>query len=111
MNTAATPMTTTAPTARRPRARDDPVQFARFARQALRWQPWSFEPRQVLGEAQLADGQLAAARASLLRALALDRSNASLWLDLDTASAGPARSTSLAESRRLDPKAPRMGER
>ena len=62
------------------------------------------EPLQVLGEAQLADGRLAAARASLRRALELDRTNALLWLDLAAASTGPARSSALAEARQLDPK-------
>ncbi len=86
--------------------RDEPVQAARLARRAERWQPWSFEPRQVLAEAQLADGQLAAARVSLRRALALDRSNASLWLDLAAASSGTARQRAQAQARRLDPRAP-----
>ena len=89
--------------------RDDPAQAARLARRAERWQPWSFEPRQVLGEAQLADGQLVAARASFRRALVLDRANASLWLDLAAASSGRARSRALAEARRLDPKDGTLG--
>ena len=89
--------------------RDDPAQAARLARRAERWQPWSFEPRQALGEAQLANGQLAAARASLRQALALDRPNASLWLDLATASSGRARARALAEARRLDPKSGSLG--
>ena len=89
--------------------RDDPAQAARLARRAERWQPWSFEPLQVLGEAQLADGRLAAGRAALRRALELDRTNASLWLDLAAASTGRARSTALAEARRLDPKGGSLG--
>ncbi len=89
--------------------RDDPVQAARFARRAERWEPWSFEPRQVLGEARLADGHLAAARVSLRQALMFDPLNASLWLDLAAASSGSARSGALAEARRLDPKGGSLG--
>jgi O-antigen ligase len=89
--------------------RDDTARAVRLARQAERWQPWSYEPRQVLAEAQLADGQLAAARAGIRRALALDRSNASLWLDLAASSSGRARSNALAEATQLDPRAPAWG--
>ena len=88
--------------------RDDPVQAARFARRAERWEPWSFEPRQVLGEARLADGHLAAARVSLRQALMFDPLNAR-WLDLAAASSGSARSGALAEARRLDPKGGSLG--
>jgi len=86
--------------------RDDPARAAELAGRAERWQPWSSEPLEALGEAQLASGRPAAARARFRQALALDRSNASLWLDLADASSGPARSRALARAKRLDPRSP-----
>jgi cytochrome c-type biogenesis protein CcmH/NrfG len=87
--------------------RDDPARAVQLARRAERWQPWSFEPVEALGEAELASGRVAAARDDFRRALALDRSNASLWLDLADASSGPVRSRALTEAKRLDPRTPR----
>ena len=84
--------------------RDDPARAAQLARRAERWQPWSFEPLEALGEAQLAGGNVGGARVSFRRALALDRPNATLWLELADASAGAARSQALAAARRLDPR-------
>jgi len=84
--------------------RDDPARAAQLARRAERWQPWSFEPLEALGEAQLAGGNVGGARVSFRRALALDRPNATLWLELADASAGTARSQALAAARRLDPR-------
>ncbi len=83
--------------------RDDAATAARLAQRAHTWQPWSFEPWQLLGEAQLAAGRLAEARASFLRALALDRANAGLWADLAAASAGSEHAYALDRSRLLDP--------
>jgi cytochrome c-type biogenesis protein CcmH/NrfG len=84
--------------------RDDPARAAQLARRAERWQPWSFEPLEALGEAQLAGGRVAAARFSFRRALALDPPNATLWLELADASPRPGRSQALAAARRLDPR-------
>jgi hypothetical protein len=81
--------------------RDDSASAAGFARRAERWQPWSFEPPQVLGEAQLAAGRFAQARVSLGHALELDRTNAAIWLDLAAASSGKPRLHALAQARRL----------
>jgi len=86
--------------------RDDPARAAQLARRAERWQPWSVEPLEALGEAELASGRPAAARARLRHALARDGSNASLWLELADASSGPARSRALARARQLDPRSP-----
>ena len=84
--------------------RDQPGSAADLARRAERWQPWSFEPAQALGEAQLASGRFAESRASLRHALELDRVDASVWLDLAAASSGTARLHALAQARNLDPK-------
>jgi hypothetical protein len=84
--------------------RDEPGAAADLARRAERWQPWSFEPAQALGEAQLAAGRLAQSRSSLRHALERDRVDASVWLDLAAASTGTARLHALAQARNLDPK-------
>ncbi len=83
--------------------RDDPGAAADLARRAERWQPWSFEPAQALGEAQLAAGRFAQSRTSLRHALELDRVDASVWLDLAEASSGTARLHALAQARKLAP--------
>jgi tetratricopeptide (TPR) repeat protein len=89
--------------------RDDATSAVRAALRARDWQPWSFEPWQALGDAQLAEGRVEAARASLHRALALDPTNASLWLDLAAASSGRQRSLALQRARLLDPQAGALG--
>ncbi len=84
-------------------ARGDSAAAASRARRAARWQPWSYEPLQLLGEAQLATGRPASARSSLRHALTLDPTNADLWRELADASAGRTRTRALAEARLLDP--------
>ncbi len=83
--------------------RDDTQAATRLARRAHRWQPWSFEPWQLLGEAQLAAGRPEEARASFRRGLSLDRTNAALWADLAEAASGSERTAALARARALDP--------
>jgi O-Antigen ligase len=77
----------------------------RLARRARTWQPWSYEPWQVLAEAALAQNRAPEARADLQRALARDRLEWSLWDDLAQASNGRARAQALREARRLNPRA------
>jgi O-Antigen ligase/Tetratricopeptide repeat len=81
---------------------------ASHAHTAIRWMPWSAEGWQQLGEAQLALGELAAARRSLDKAIAKDRGNWVLWLDLAAATHGRGRQTALAEARRLNPLGPEI---
>jgi Flp pilus assembly protein TadD len=88
---------------------DDATSAVRAALRARDWQPWSFEPWQALGDAQLAEGRVEAARASLRQALALEPANASLWLDLAAASAGGERSAAFERAKRLDPRAEALG--
>jgi Flp pilus assembly protein TadD len=57
----------------------------------------------VIGDAQLEQGEFAAARASLRSAIAADPLNESLWIDLARASSGSAQRTALAEAHRLNP--------
>jgi O-antigen ligase len=87
-------------------ARGDTAEGARLARRARFWAPWSYQPWQRLGEAQLASGDVAAARRSFQQALARDRENWELWLDLATATDGRARSLALGRARQLNPLAP-----
>ena len=81
---------------------------ASHAHTAIRWMPWSAEGWQQLGEAQLALGELAAARRSLDKAIAKDRDNWVLWLDLAAATHGRDRHAALAEARRLNPLGPEI---
>jgi len=80
------------------------------ARKAIRWAPWSSEGWQLLGEAQLQQAELAAARVSFRRAIAKDRSDWNLWLDLAFASTGQARRHAAATALRLDPLSPEIDQ-
>lgn len=80
------------------------------ARRAATWAPWSPEPWQKIGEAQLARGELAAARESFHKAIAKDERDWSLWLDLARASEGPALQRALAEATRLNPLSPEVAQ-
>lgn len=85
-------------------ARDDTAGAIASARRAARLEPWSSQPWQLLGEAQLAAGSLDAARASFETALGKNPNSWELWLDL--ALATPQRSARLAAARHaleLDP--------
>ncbi len=81
---------------------------ASHARSAIRWTPWSADGWQRLGEAQLALGELAPARRSLDKAIARNRDDWLLWLDLAAATNGRKRQAALAEARRLNPLGPEI---
>ncbi|MDX6411074.1 MAG: hypothetical protein QOE91_590 [Gaiellaceae bacterium] len=83
--------------------RQDAATAARLAARAHDWAPWSSQPWQRLGEAQLAAGDKAAARRSLRHAIRLDPADWSLWSDLAEAEAGAARQDALARAARLNP--------
>ena len=55
---------------------------ARSAHTAARWQPWSAEPYDLLGQAQVARGQRAAAAESFRHALRLDDNRWQTWYEL-----------------------------
>jgi hypothetical protein len=78
------------------------------ARKAKRWSPWSSEPWQRLGEAQLATGELAAARASFRKAIAKEPGDWRLWFRLAEASSGSEQRRALAEALRLNPRSPEL---
>jgi hypothetical protein len=73
------------------------------ARKAERWAPWSSEPWQRLGEAQLSRGDLAGARVSLRRAIDKEPTDWLLWFRLAEASTGAARARALDEAERRNP--------
>jgi O-antigen ligase len=89
-------------------ARDDDRAAASEARRAEAWLPWSTAGAQLEGEAELASGNLAAARRTFLAAIARDRSDWSLWLDLGLTETGSARGRALAEAHRLNPLSPEL---
>ena len=73
------------------------------ARKAQDWAPWSSEPWQRLGEAQLGQGDLAAARESFEKAIDKEPGDWLLWLRLAEASSGAERERALREAERLNP--------
>jgi hypothetical protein len=74
------------------------------ARHAASLQPWSAEPWRVLGEAQLQQGKLAAARASFRSGIAKNPHDWLLWLDLALASKGTARPAAARHALALNPR-------
>lgn len=80
------------------------------ARKARRWAPWSSEPWQRLGEAQLAAGELAAARASFRKAIAKEPMDWELWFRLAEAASGREQRRALAEALRLNPSSPELAD-
>ena len=85
-------------------ARDDPGTAAASARRARTWMPWSYEPWQLLGEAQLARGEDAAAAASLRSAAGRDPGQWSVWYDLALAARRLERVNALTRARELNPR-------
>jgi hypothetical protein len=82
----------------------------RHAHSAIRWLPWSAAGWQLLAEAQLGAGERAGARHSLQRALAKDRNDWVLWLDLVAATRGQAQVDALVEASRLNPLSPEIAQ-
>ena len=73
------------------------------ARKAQDWAPWSSEPWQRLGEAQLGQGDIADARRSFQHAIDEEPGDWLLWLRLAEASSGAERERALREAERLNP--------
>lgn len=73
------------------------------ARKARRWAPWSSEPWERLGNAQLGRGDLPGARASYRKAIAKEPNDWLLWFRLAEASTVADRRDALAEAERLNP--------
>ncbi len=73
------------------------------ARTAHTWAPWSATPWQLLGQAQAAAGERAAARRSFRQALAKDSTDWEIWLDLAVVTNGAERRRAFATATRLNP--------
>ena len=84
------------------------TQSARDARSARSWAPWSSRPWQLLGEAQAALGNNAAARASFEHALRKNKQDWSIWLDLAVASNGAEQRKAFAKATMLNPLSPEI---
>jgi O-antigen ligase len=83
--------------------RGDTGQAEEDARRARGWMPWSHEPWQLLGEAQLASRQDAAARRSLGEALERAPEDWRLWFDLAIVSGAPRERVAITRARELNP--------
>ncbi|HEX7255197.1 MAG TPA: O-antigen ligase family protein [Gaiellaceae bacterium] len=83
---------------------------AEDARKAQDWAPWSSEPWQRLGEAQLGQGDLVGARDSFENAIDKEPGDWLLWLRLAEASSGADREAALREAERLNPLAHEIRE-
>jgi hypothetical protein len=86
--------------------RGDLARAERLGERARTWQPWSYEPWQLLGEVSLAAGRRAEARRRLQEALRRDPQDWAAWADLADASSGPARRHAAARARELSPRGP-----
>jgi hypothetical protein len=80
----------------------------RDADRARRFEPWAAEPWQLLGEAELAAGELGAGRRHLRRATSEDPGSWGAWLALAQATTGPERAHALERARALNPLAPEL---
>jgi O-antigen ligase len=90
--------------------RDDPAAADQLARRAQSWTPWSSQPWERLGQAQLSGGDTAGARSSFQRAIDVDRTDWNAWFGLAEASTGHARQSALREAARLNPLSPEVAE-
>jgi hypothetical protein len=90
--------------------RGDAARATAQARRAKAWNPWSYQPWELLGDVQLARGDLRTARQSFRTAIAKDHANWTLWLDLAKTTKGPARRQALARASALAPKSPEIAE-
>ena len=78
------------------------------ARTAKRWLPWSSDPWQLAGEAQLARGRAGAARHTFMVAIRKDPNDWELRADLALASRGSARRRAALRALQLNPLSPEI---
>jgi O-antigen ligase len=83
--------------------RGDTSGAASAARRAKAWAPWSHEPWQLLGEAQLAEREDKSARRSLAEAVRRAPEEWRPWFDLAIVSEGPKARTAITRARELNP--------
>jgi hypothetical protein len=80
------------------------------AAKAEGWMPWSSDPWQFIGEAQLARGDRTSAAASFHTAIDKDPNDPDLWQGLAFAATGRERRQALTEALRLNPRNPDLVE-
>jgi O-antigen ligase len=80
------------------------------ARRAARLQPWSAQPWRVLGERQLARGEVEAARETFRDAIDRDDGDWELWIDLALTTEGAERVRALTRAEELNPRAAELVE-
>jgi hypothetical protein len=78
------------------------------AKRARFFAPWSAQPWDALGRAQIGLGQTAQAHASYIKALARDPGNAVYWVDLARLDHGQVRLQDLSRALSLDPLDPAL---
>jgi hypothetical protein len=83
--------------------RGDWAAAARSAHTAARWQPWSAEPRRILGESYLAAGETVRARQALEGAVRLDSGDWRTWYELGSVGDRATRRIALARIVELNP--------
>jgi hypothetical protein len=83
--------------------RGDTAAAETSARRARTWAPWSHEPWQLLGEAQLAERHDAAARISLQQAIRRAPEEWRPWFDLAVVTSGARREQAVTRARDLNP--------
>ena len=83
--------------------RDEPERALREAKRAIAWAPWSEEPWQLRGEAELLLDDDAAAQRSFERSLELNPENWVAWLDLAAVTEGAVRAHALERAEALNP--------
>jgi hypothetical protein len=91
-------------------ARGSTVTAAAAAHTATRWAPWSARAWRLLGEARLAQGRFAEARAAFRRAIDRDPGDWKSWLDLGHATTGSAQQAALERVSVLNPRSPEARE-
>jgi hypothetical protein len=84
--------------------RGDWQRSAAEARRAANWAPWSSDAPDLLGQAQLQQGHIAAAARSFRRALAKDPQEWQLWLDLYSATSGREAQHAFRRTYELNPR-------
>ena len=83
--------------------RADTAAAVAAAHRAKVWLPWSHEPLQLLGEAQLARGEDTAARGNLRQAIRRAPEEWRLWFDLAIVSEGAEARRAITRARELNP--------
>lgn len=80
------------------------------ARKEIRWAPWSADGWRRLGQAELAQNRLGAARRDLRRAIAGDPLDWDRWFDLALATRGVTQRRALERALALNPHSPEIAE-